>query len=179
MARRVRSPRQLRSRRKRRNNRTTKLKKDKKSLRGGARLPTESECLELFKSKKPNAGLNASYSFCKHWLSRKKYLEEAQKRYGKAYGHYSFVRRKLFGTKHRADHETPDTTMDDAEGYTESPGPAESPPRRRAHHLLGPHRHAHPLLGIDPLWPALSREAPAPPGTSELTVPQEEQPSPD
>ena len=74
-------------------------------------LPTESECLDLFKDKGPNAGLNPRYSFCKHWLSRKKYLEEAQKRYGKSYGHFSFVPRKLFGKRYS-----------DASGDTKIPG---------------------------------------------------------
>jgi hypothetical protein len=78
-------------------------------------LPTESECLDLFKSKKPDAGLNPRYSFCKHWLSRKKYLEEAQNRYGKSYGYFSFVPRKLFGKRYsdaRGDLKTPEKRAD-------------------------------------------------------------------
>ena len=97
MARSSRSLRQKRPSRKRKINRTPKRRK---SVRGGSRLPTESECLTLFESKKPNAGVSARYSYCKHWLSRKMYLDEAQKRYGKDYAHYSFVPRKLFGRRY-------------------------------------------------------------------------------
>ena len=109
MVRRSRSPRRGRSFRRRKTKRTPKRRK---SVRGGGMgLPTESECLDLFKDKRPNAGLNPRYSFCKHWLSRKKYLEEAQKRYGKSYGHFSFVPRKLFGKRYS-----------DASGDTKIPG---------------------------------------------------------
>jgi hypothetical protein len=165
MARRSRSPRQAPLRRRK----TRKASSRKGTLRGGVRWPTEAECLQLFQSKRPNAGLRPRYSICKR-LHSLKYLQEAQKRYGEGYGHYSFVPRKLFGKKYsrakgassKAPKSFADLHLQVSQEMADAEGQAGSPQIERAS-MLSPPRS--PVVGAPPPWVPPPPPPPPPPPT--------------